>query len=155
MRISDWSSDVCSSDLDLGSAHPQRPAVGQLHGRPPRAHQLDLPGLVAGAAQQQGLGLGVERGRQHRLALARYVVVEQLQSRHPVGLRLHAPSVRSEEHTSELQALMRNSYGVFCLKKKNRTIKTYLVTIQPPILTRNQSYNNIYTNYIDTILVSH
>src|SRR3546814_20345544 len=131
--LSSWTGDPQAKTAEwfggvqvVGSPPPRRPAVGQLPGRPPQAHQLDLPGLVAGAAQQQGLGLGVERGRQHRLALARHVVVEQLQRRHPVGLRLHAPSVRSEEHTSELQSLMRISYAVFCLKKKNK-IKQYTV----------------------------
>src|SRR3546814_8752483 len=38
------------------------------------------------------------------------------------------PSVRSEEHTSELQSLMRNSYAVFCLKKKNTHKIRYIVT---------------------------
>src|SRR3546814_5149288 len=37
--------------------------------------------------------------------------------------RFHNVAVRSEEHTSELQSLMRNSYAVFCLKKKNHTIR--------------------------------
>src|SRR3546814_3996667 len=39
----------------------------------------------------------------------------------PMAVKL--PSTRSEEHTSELQSLMRNSYAVFCLKKKNNTKK--------------------------------
>src|SRR3546814_5196803 len=37
-----------------------------------------------------------------------------------LGLTFHAPAVRSEEHTSELQSLMRISYAVFCLKKNKR-----------------------------------
>src|SRR3546814_2878848 len=41
---------------------------------------------------------------------------------------------RSEEHTSELQSLMRISYAVFCLKKKNKCIILYLVSIQSPPL---------------------
>src|SRR3546814_7746578 len=40
-------------------------------------------------------------------------------STQPSDVRLSSRSVRSEEHTSELQSLMRNSYAVFCLKKKN------------------------------------
>src|SRR3546814_7571074 len=40
------------------------------------------------------------------------------------GKRLEAPARRSEEHTSELQSLMRNSYAVFCLKKKKNTTHT-------------------------------
>src|SRR3546814_6299969 len=87
MRISDWSSDVCSSDLRgfvllQGSAPDQSPAVS---GRAGRARQ----------AEQHGTE----------------------------GLRRIAP--RSEEHTSELQSLMRNSYAVFCLKKKTTTMNTH------------------------------
>src|SRR3546814_10600472 len=41
----------------------------------------------------------------------------------PVGRRGHAPCRRSEEHTSELQSLMRISYAVFCLKKKTKNTK--------------------------------
>src|SRR3546814_2519215 len=40
------------------------------------------------------------------------------------GVKMEAVAVRSEEHTSELQSLMRNSYAVFCLKKKNQTLPT-------------------------------
>src|SRR3546814_4544643 len=47
---------------------------------------------------------------------------EQLQSRLLIPKNLHSPR-RSEEHTSELQSLMRISYAVFCLKKKKRTTK--------------------------------
>src|SRR3546814_7876814 len=42
----------------------------------------------------------------------------------PLHLFPQTDAVRSEEHTSELQSLMRNSYDVFCLKKKTKTIKT-------------------------------
>src|SRR3546814_4937553 len=41
-------------------------------------------------------------------------------ARHPHHLQHHGSAVRSEEHTSELQSLMRISYAVFCLKKKNK-----------------------------------
>src|SRR3546814_6001336 len=99
MRISDWSSDVCSSDLGRGqfgggAVRPQAYAVDGLaldHGRLDACVQaeqgdpcLDRLG-VAGSAE----GAGLE-------------------------------DVRSEEHTSELQSLMRISYAVFCLKKKNQ-----------------------------------
>src|SRR3546814_10622334 len=43
------------------------------------------------------------------------------QSRFGRGISYHFPVTRSEEHTSELQSLMRNSYAVFCLKQKNNT----------------------------------
>src|SRR3546814_7917455 len=56
--------------------------------------------------------------------------------------RIEIPPPRSEEHTSELQSLMRISYAVFCLKKKNTTknIKTYLHH-------NNQNYNTTIINH--------
>src|SRR3546814_8690730 len=45
---------------------------------------------------------------------------------------IHPAPVRSEEHTSELQSLMRISYAVFCLKKKKKTNKNYTITIWTP-----------------------
>src|SRR3546814_5318713 len=54
----------------------------------------------------------------HRLPYGAYVLVED-------GAKV---SKRSEEHTSELQSLMRNSYAVFCLKKKNQTNQQYKTT---------------------------
>src|SRR3546814_4759921 len=102
MRISDWSSDVCSSDLPAPHRLPQaralhlarlehHVAVGQHHRRAQRVQPLH--GFKR--AWVDALGEGV---------------VE-----HVAG---HAQ--RSEEHTSELQSLMRISYAVFCLKKKIR-----------------------------------
>src|SRR3546814_10133605 len=44
----------------------------------------------------------------------------------PRALQLHRPSLRSEEHTSELQSLMRNSYAVFCLKKKSHSFPDFI-----------------------------
>src|SRR3546814_7321303 len=104
MRISDWSSDVCSSDLHalLGRG----PSCRLQPFRTSLAHLLlpGAPGLCGGqqrsqclvALKQEGdaFGVGKERAQVH----------------------LCAP--RSEEHTSELQSLMRISYAVFCLKKK-------------------------------------
>src|SRR3546814_10102704 len=103
MRISDWSSDVCSSDLVL---LPLRRA----RGRSPScwlcwpcqvirmtemklAMRLSSESWVAQCAGQRRCGLCRDSG---------------------------LPSIRSEEHTSELQSLMRISYAVFCLKKKRR-----------------------------------
>src|SRR3546814_4754818 len=63
------------------------------------------------------LGLPIVIGGQPRLAPYRVGTPEQEQ----LGL----DHVRSEEHTSELQSLMRISYAVFCLKKKNKKTKTY------------------------------
>src|SRR3546814_2704466 len=97
MRISDWSSDVCSSDLReaLFAARP----VGDV------AHRVDR--LVRRA-----------RGDQDTAAEQRAMVggreVGLAGERHDGG----SVCERSEEHTSELQSLMRISYAVFCLKKK-------------------------------------
>src|SRR3546814_4103957 len=114
MRISDWSSDVCSSDLDVGEG-PDRAVMlaDDQHrfladfGADIVARLLDV---VRTAADQPDL-------RPDPLPL-------QLHERF-AGISFGGDDVvaqlrvfRSEEHTSELQSLMRISYAVFCLKKK-------------------------------------
>src|SRR3546814_1878602 len=92
MRISDWSSDVCSSDL----LNPLLFRAATDHG-----HHLNLTAvryLVEG---------------QHRHI--RQMLAQELEQR--------PAHERSEEHTSELQSLMRISYAVFCLKKKKKNTK--------------------------------
>src|SRR3546814_6991052 len=114
MRISDWSSDVCSSDL--GSA-----ILG------PDLENLVLDRLNAGIAKLLfahplpfaiGIGLAdmLDAGdRQVALRVHRLHAAE----RDPRdGRAMIGVPARSEEHTSELQSLMRISYAVFCLKKK-------------------------------------
>src|SRR3546814_4087103 len=116
MRISDWSSDVCSSDLAAHRLQPEHPRRGAAAG----GHDPDglLPRSADPAGVQPCLRLpGVPQRAARRL--------RRLQSplRPPGGLRLRPggpgllPAGRSEEHTSELQSLMRISYAVFCLKK--------------------------------------
>src|SRR3546814_2034838 len=108
MRISDWSSDVCSSDLvDLA---------------PRRGHQrsADLAQLDRGRLQQAELPEEIllhRRARVHDHVHGADVagVHEDFRHRQPPVHRME----RSEEHTSELQSLMRISYAVFCMKKKN------------------------------------
>src|SRR3546814_8724747 len=106
MRISDWSSDVCSSDL-LKPAHHQT-----------FCDLLDVLGGVDPLAQPVFAQLHVLFPCSSRLAellkKTQIVVEEQPQI-------VDAVAQRSEEHTSELQSLMRISYAVFCLKKKNKT----------------------------------
>src|SRR3546814_2071548 len=92
MRISDWSSDVCSSDIALG--------VGR------RLLADGWPGRSRFVAQAQASRGAV--GRAGALG----------------GRGDPAHGTRSEEHTSELQSLMRISYAVFCLKKKTTQNKT-------------------------------
>src|SRR3546814_2252235 len=90
MRISDWSSDVCSSDLanaalrEVGAAYPRQAEAVRGISR--------LWTNLANRLARRG------------------------------GKRPKQCDMRSEEHTSELQSLMRNSYAVFCLKKKNKNI---------------------------------
>src|SRR3546814_2593463 len=85
------------------------------------------PGTLAhGGIGPEPIQIDAERDARH-LACADIVVVDVvlpplLRSSHH---RSHAQAHRSEEHTSELQSLMRNSYAVFCLKKKKKT-HTYL-----------------------------
>src|SRR3546814_8686042 len=102
MRISDWSSDVCSSDLtaELHAADWS----GRRHGR-----------IDAGGNAGRGPG-----GRRDDRRTARRLRA-QLRD-HEQGSPCGA-AVRSEEHTSELQSLMRISYAVFCLKKKKKKHK--------------------------------
>src|SRR3546814_1360188 len=106
MRISDWSSDVCSSDLHLPGRRVDhlRPRVAQQQGfvalAPIPARMRGAHGLVDEVRRQQG--------RESSLRLPDWSAGQH-------GCR---PRTRSEEHTSELQSLMRISYAVFCLKKK-------------------------------------
>src|SRR3546814_4341939 len=112
MRISDWSSDVCSSDLidEVQERHrnlmTQRPGIqpGVLTTKPNQAGNTAFvhPDLVRGTLRE-----GVNVLRSITDPFSRALVVHFL-----------LVDVRSEEHTSELQSLMRISYAVFCLKKK-------------------------------------
>src|SRR3546814_7181399 len=64
----------------------------------------------------------------------------------PGTLAARSKDRRSEEHTSELQSLMRNSYAVFCLKKKRTQART-----QNDINTNNNINNETYTSYNNTL----
>src|SRR3546814_3480046 len=111
MRISDWSSDVCSSDL-------------------------------RGQRIERGPEQGLEQGRRHaiqaRVAMRPLRPSRRWEKKRRGSEIVHSPPPctaptpastsrsrasayrRSEEHTSELQSLMRTSYAVFCLKKKTK-----------------------------------
>src|SRR3546814_3125946 len=103
MRISDWSSDVCSSDLpdrplpvpvdrkdDADARRRLSPRLAAAPGQ--RADRL-TPGKTAATSARRRTGTAVRASEAYR-------------------------PTRSEEHTSELQSLMRITYAVFCLKKK-------------------------------------
>src|SRR3546814_5604020 len=111
MRISDWSSDVCSSDLGRQHAVGDQEGAGtQVVGDDPVRDRMLAVGRLIG-----GFGRGFDDGAQQ---VGVVVVVLTLQHGGE-ALEAHAGvDRRSEEHTSELQSLMRISYAVFCLKKK-------------------------------------
>src|SRR3546814_4440242 len=115
LRISDWSSDVCSSDLDdaVGLVvHHQEHHVRLLLGR--RQDLGDVQEEAAVAAHRHRLAPGRRDGRADAVRQAH---ADRRTDRVDAVLRI----VRSEEHTSELQSLMRISYAVFCLKKQKTT----------------------------------
>src|SRR3546814_4346913 len=124
MRISDWSSDVCSSDLaaidrEYGGREPDQPRG---HLAVERGKPLEAP--------VEAVEEGHERSRQgdrrsdgnggnrcQSQAASRFRCGSTIIQRRRCGA---SPLYhRSEEHTSELQSLMRSSYAVFCLKNKN------------------------------------
>src|SRR3546814_3717430 len=104
MRISDWSSDVCSSDL------PQRFEEGVGEAEIQQVLHSLLAQVMVDAEDRRLVEDLVERGVE-RLRGGQ-VAAEGLFHHNP-----RAAGARSEENTSELQSLMRISYAVFCLKK--------------------------------------
>src|SRR3546814_10738278 len=107
MRISDWSSDVCSSDLTLIVEHiDARRAANRL------GDILigELADRIAGKDGLDRAGRALPRNRARQIGAL-------TDDEDRVG------RIRSEEHTSELQSLMRISYAVFCLKKKKKKKK--------------------------------
>src|SRR3546814_3574748 len=115
MRISDWSSDVCSSDL----SPPRRRQGDDAEGFAPQPTVGEA--VLVDPADGAGVGAG------DRLAAAPFggevdqgvLVLDAAGGVVGDGI----DDVRSEEHTSELQSLMRISYAVFCLKKKTKKHK--------------------------------
>src|SRR3546814_6334444 len=144
MRISDWSSDVCSSDLVVTNLRP--------------GDTVEVAGyslLFEGVSERRGPNYAAERARfavmQDGEEIARmfpekrmydvramptteaairttfladlYVVIGDADGQGGWTVRVYheplVPWIRSEEHTSDLQSLMRISYAVFCLNKKN------------------------------------
>src|SRR3546814_1912808 len=121
MRISDWSSDVCSSDLlapaealghDEAGCREVEGLGGTLLSQSAQASgdQGHHPGRVADVMQP----VAVQRDRAGQVRLHRQGRQHRVEKVPP------ACPIRSEEHTSELQSLMRISYAVFCLKTKKQ-----------------------------------
>src|SRR3546814_10042820 len=119
MRISDWSSDVCSSDLSglpvlrrhskhhcAGPTNSKRRAILSKDTFPDRSATLWVSASLA--------------------AITRLTIL--ISMRHQMlSIRIAA---RSEEHTSELQSLMRISYAVFCLKKKTTSMPQMIDNVE-------------------------
>src|SRR3546814_6967211 len=119
MRISDWSSDVCSSDLEhvaqgvdgFVAAHGVVEHVAEVQ---PHLRRHERAG---GSNQLREHVLKRRHGQAHVGQLA----LEVVQTHHRAAVEVLGEDVlRSEEHTSELQSLMRISYAVFCMKKKTQ-----------------------------------
>src|SRR3546814_8667454 len=119
MRISDWSSDVCSSDLvepgevggeeaEVGQVWPRHACEGELRGLPLAdvQHPVRRRAVAVRAARHHADPLWLRARQQPEIAATAVGALEVVD--------------RSEEHMSELQSLMRISYAVFCLKKKNK-----------------------------------
>src|SRR3546814_1419971 len=119
MRISDWSSDVCSSDL-CGRNQGARVAVDV---DALRVTALEARGAVGIHDRQEVQGGAFAQALHQRVVGMFAEEAEQVGDRHRRGalVAVHLRPQRSEEHTSELQSLLRSSYAVFCLKKKTTT----------------------------------
>src|SRR3546814_10238005 len=132
MRISDWSSDVCSSDLVSGrSPEGWARAVAEaasVHGADRVVAEANNGGaMVESVLRAADMRLPVRLVHASRGRSAR---AEPVAALYESGRALHCGAfpeledemcgllARSEEHTSELQSLMRTSYDVFCLKKQ-------------------------------------
>src|SRR3546814_1750306 len=117
MRISDWSSDVCSSDLggfegeDLVDDRLDRPALDQ---------RGDLAQLIAIRAHEEERVIhaaGPGFAANGRAPEPQHDAQNEVEALRACEVGIGRRGNRSEEHTSELQSLMRISYAFFCLKK--------------------------------------
>src|SRR3546814_7201005 len=115
MRISDWSSDVCSSDLTGSTIRRRRRSAP--YGSSRAGKRSTISGPTFSASTTRSLG-GRTRTDPHVPKGAPPVHRRLLYARSVVGAALYGLHGRSEEHTSDLQSLMRITYAVFCLKKK-------------------------------------
>src|SRR3546814_6514987 len=130
MRISDWSSDVCSSDLPLDKATEYAAEDADITFRLWQLLKLRLPQegvtrvyemvdrpLVSAVAKMERTGIKVDRENLSRLSAEFASEIEALEQEIYAEAGMPFTIGRSEEHTSELQSLMRTTYAVFCLKK--------------------------------------
>src|SRR3546814_9917853 len=130
MRIRDWSSDVCSSDLPRAV----QAALSKAGLTAADVDKFIFPTTLKGVEGQLAKSLGIradavvgnlasqvgDTGVGHGLLMLAGVLAEARP-----GSVILMLEFRSEEHTSELQSLMRISYAVFCLKQNNKNIAIY------------------------------
>src|SRR3546814_2580373 len=115
MRISDWSLDVCSSDLPQGQGRVTQRLTNNPPGRTPSRWQR--PDTTHPYTRP-----GIPEDRQAALFCSNTFAGAASAAS---SCSSPPPTQRSEEHTSELQSLMRISYAVFCLKKKKQKKTIY------------------------------
>src|SRR3546814_6321730 len=114
MRISDWSSDVCSSDL-------REKMTDKTNAEGAMRVDTDMVRRLAEMLSENDLSeIEVEDGGRKIVVKRQMVSVAAAPLAHAAPAAVQGP--RSEEHTSELQSLMRISYAVFCMKKTNNII---------------------------------
>src|SRR3546814_5005222 len=113
MRISDWSSDVCSSDLLPALMQPLWDTIN-----------IATIGTLAAIVMAVPVAFMAARNTTPSVRFVRPLALLVIVASRSINALIWALLlVRSEEHTSELQSLMRISYAVFCLKKKNHIIE--------------------------------
>src|SRR3546814_2674203 len=124
MRISDWSSDVCSSDLTVAQYVPsvalsirQTVSVALFRSIVARVLLLRRMPFPRRSAIRPALCIIFEAELRQMQRAEGFMRAAILAAR-----EIGSVGRRSEEHTSELQSLMRSSYAVFCLKKKKQPI---------------------------------
>src|SRR3546814_5378665 len=114
MRISDWSSDVCSSDLNV-TTHAKICGLSE---------PATLDAAVRGGASYVGFVFFSKSPRNVMAEQAAMLASRVADHVGRVGVFVDPDDAqvkeRAEEHTSELQSLMRISYAVFCLQNKNK-----------------------------------
>src|SRR3546814_8730386 len=124
MRISDWSSDVCSSDLlVVGNPANTNALIAQSN-----AKKLDPKQFTAMVRLDHNRALSqlaAKTGSKTTDISKMIIWGNHSATQYPDISHTLVGDKRSEEHTSELQSLMRISYAAFCLKKKNNTTTTH------------------------------